>query len=39
MKTMRKKVVLILEKTETGFSAYAVPWVLFGDFSGRRCGH
>lgn len=29
MKTMKKKVILILEKTETGFSAYAVDYPIF----------
>ena len=29
MKTMRKKIVLILEKTETGFSAYALDYPIF----------
>jgi len=29
MKTMKKKVVLVLEKTETGFSAYAVDYPIF----------
>lgn len=29
MKSMRKKVVLILEKTETGFSAYAVDYPIY----------
>ena len=29
MKTMKKKVVLILEKTETGFSAYAVDYPIY----------
>ena len=29
MKTMKKKVVLILEKTETGFSAYTVDYPIF----------
>ena len=29
MKTMKKKVVLILEKTETGFSSYAVNYPIF----------
>ncbi len=29
MKTMRKKVVLILEKTETGFSAYAIDYPIY----------
>lgn len=29
MKTMRKKIVLILEKTDTGFSAYALDYPIF----------
>ena len=29
MKTMRKKIVSILEKTETGFSAYALDYPIF----------
>ncbi len=29
MKTMRKKIVMILEKTETGFSAYALNYPIF----------
>ena len=29
MRTMRKKIVLILEKTDTGFSAYALDYPIF----------
>ena len=29
MKTMRKKIILILEKTKTGFSAYAANYPIF----------
>jgi len=29
MKTMRKKIVFILEKTDTGFSAYAIDYSIF----------
>lgn len=29
MKTMRKKIVLMLEKTDTGFSAYAVNYPIY----------
>ena len=29
MKTMRKKIVLMLEKTDTGFSAYAVDYPIY----------
>ncbi len=29
MKTMKKKIVMILEKTETGFSAYALNYPIF----------
>lgn len=29
MKTMRKKIVLMLEKTKTGFSAYAVDYPIY----------
>ena len=29
MKTLKKKIVLILEKTETGFSAYAIDYPIY----------